>query len=104
MFRLFGKRATQKYNTVDLDDDLGDVELLEAFEEIFGIKIEDREAQDLFTVGQLYDLVSAKIASHKGFDPVWALTVQILREHSGSRDGIDRETTFFPQHASERGE
>lgn len=33
MFRLFGKRITQELNTVDLDDDLGDTELLEAIED-----------------------------------------------------------------------
>lgn len=104
MFRLFGKRITQELNTVDLDDDLGDTELLEAIEEIFDIRIEDHEAEELLSVGQLYDLVRTKIANRKGFDPVWALTVKIVREQSGSRDPIDRETTFFPMHAQKRGE
>ena len=102
MLKLFGKRITQKLNTVDLDDDLGDIELSEAIEKTFGIKIEDHEARQLVRVGQLYDLVSTKIASQKDFDPVWALTVQIVRECSGTPDSIDRETTFFPKLAQKR--
>ena len=102
MFGLFGKRITQKLNTVDLNDDLGDVELLQAIEELFGITIEDHEAEQLLTVGQLYDLVNAKLSAQKGFDPVWALAVQVVREHSGTRDAIDHDTTFFPKYAQKR--
>ena len=102
MFGLFGRRVTQRLNTVDLGDDLDDVEMLEAFECVFGVSIEDHEAEQLYTVGQLYDLVRTKVADNKDFDPFWALTVQIVREFSGSRDGIDHETTFFRKYASKR--
>lgn len=104
MFGLFGKRVTQRLNTVILGDDLDDVEMLEAFEDAFGIKIEDAEAETLITVGQLYELVCAKSSARTDFDPVWELTLQIVREYSGSRDPIDRDTTFFPMHAKPRSE
>ena len=102
MFGIFRKRITQKLNTVNLGDDLEDVEMLQAIEATYGIKIEDAEAEALRTVGQLYELIDSKLASRPDFDPVWALTCQIVREHSGSKDLIDGETTFFPKHAKKR--
>lgn len=95
-------RVTQRLNTIDLGDDLDDVEMLMAIEETFGIKIEDEEAEKLVTVGDLYDLAKMKLEDKSDFDPIWALVCQIAREHSGSRDPIDRKTTFFPKFAEER--
>lgn len=95
-------RVTQRLNTIDLGDDLDDVEMLMAIEETFGIKIEDKEAEKLVTVGDLYDLVTKKLEHKTDFDPIWALVCQISREHSGSRDPIDKSTTFFPKFAEER--
>ena len=102
MFRLFGRGRTQKLNTVDLVGDMDDVELLQAIEQVFDIEIEGDEVRELYTVGQLYDLVKTKLEGKPNFDPVWALTEEIVREHSGSREVIDRETTFFAKHASKR--
>lgn len=95
-------RVTQRLNTIDLGDDLDDVEMLMAIEETFGIKIEDEEAEKLVTLGDLYDLVAKKLEHKTDFDPIWALVCQISREHSGSRDPIDKKTTFFPKFAEER--
>ena len=95
-------RVTQRLNTIDLGDDLDDVEMLMAIEETFGIKIEDEEAEKLVTVGNLYHLVTKKLEHKTEFDPIWALVCQISREHSGSRDPIDKNTTFFPKFAEQR--
>ena len=95
-------RVIQRLNTIDLGDDLDDVEMLMAIEETFGIKIEDEEAEKLVTLGDLYDLVAKKLEHKTDFDPIWALVCQISREHSGSRDPIDKKTTFFPKFAEER--
>ena len=73
-----------------------------AIEEIFGIEIKDSEAEKLVTMGDLYELVSEKIKPKTDFDPIWSLVCQITREHSGSRDPIDKKTTFFPKFAEER--
>jgi len=95
-------RITQRLNTVNLGDDLDDVEMLEAIEETFGFEIKDSEAEKLMTVGELYELVNKRVKQKSDFDPIWALVSQIVREHSGSRDPIDKNTTFFPKFAKER--
>lgn len=97
-------RITQRLNTINLGDDLDDVEMLESIEEIFGIEIKNGEAEKLVTMGELYELVNEKITSRSDFDPVWSLICQIAREHSGSRDPIDKKTTFFPKFAEVRAE
>lgn len=95
-------RITKTLNTINLDDELGDVELLMDIEETFGIKIDEEEAEKLVTVGQLHDLVSKQLKNQADFDPVWALVCKIAREHSGTPDHIDKETTFFPDKAKAR--
>jgi acyl carrier protein len=95
-------RITQRLNTINLGDDLDDVEMLMAIEEVFGIEVEDSEAETLISMGDLYELLINKLKLKTNFDPVWALVCQIAREHSGSRDPIDKQTTFFPKFAKER--
>ncbi|WP_131814571.1 hypothetical protein [Cognatishimia maritima] len=95
-------RKTERLNTVDLVGDGDDVDLLEAIERAFDLKLTDDEASDLETIGEPYDLVKAKAKSNPDFDPVWELVCQIVRENSMTRDPIDRDTTFFPEHAQER--
>lgn len=102
LFQFGRPRVTQRLNTIDLGDDLDDVEMLMAIEEVFGIEIKDREAETLTTMGDLYELVSQKLKPKTEFDPVWSLVCQIAREYSGSRDPIDKQTTFFPKFAEER--
>ena len=102
LFQYGRPRVTQRLNTIDLGHDLDDVEMLMAIEEAFGIEIKDREAETLTTMGDLYELVSQKLNSKKEFDPVWLLLCQIARDYSGSRDPIDKQTTFFPKFAEER--
>jgi len=104
LFQYGKPPVTQRLNTVDLGDDLDDVEMLEAIEKIFGIEIKDREAEKLITMGDLYELVNEKLKPESDFDPIWSLVCQIVREYSGSRDPVDKDTTFFPKFAKEREE
>jgi hypothetical protein len=47
-------------DSIGLTGDLDDVEILRGVEELFGIKVTDREAEQTLTVGQLYDLIESK--------------------------------------------
>lgn len=51
-------------NSLGLDDDLDDVELLETLERIFEVQISNEEASRISTVGDLFDLLVAKIPSN----------------------------------------
>jgi len=95
-------RITKRLNTVDLDDDLGDVEMLQDIESTFNFEITDKEALNLVTVGQLYELVQQNIMEDKELDPVWELVKNIVQTHSGTDDPIDQNTTFFPKFAKPR--
>ena len=95
-------RVTERLNTVDLVGDGDDVDLLEAIERAFDLKLTDDEASDLETIGDLYHLVKAKVKSNPDFDPVWELVCQIVRENSLTRDPIDNDTTFFSKDAKKR--
>lgn len=44
-------------NTLDLDPEWGAIDLLEEVEASFGIKIEDAVAEQIETVGDLYDVI-----------------------------------------------
>lgn len=44
-------------------DSLDLVELVEAFEEEFGVRIDDEELADIATVGEAHDLLAAKTAA-----------------------------------------
>jgi len=48
-------------NTLGLDDDLDGVEVVIEIEKAFGVKIENREAEAILNVGQMYDLLLRKI-------------------------------------------
>lgn len=96
------RKVTERLNTVDLGDDLDDVEMLMAVEEIFQIKLQDSETVDLVSVGELCELVKGKMPRDGSVDPVWKLIVLIVKSHSGSLSPIDAETTFFPKFAKPR--
>jgi len=102
-FALHGrKRITQRLNTVNLSGDLDDIEILMDIEKTYKIKIEDSEAETTYTVGDLYDLVQLKLKEQSNVDQIWSEVCQIVREHSRTVDPIDRETSFFKEHARER--
>ena len=88
-------------NTINLheDDSLFVIEDLESYLEI---KLADDEVTDLVTVGQLYDLLRAKLERYEGADTLWVLLVLLLREYSGCADEINRETTFLSEFAQKR--
>ena len=80
------------------------IELVDAVEAHFGIKLDDAETEFVFTVGQLYDLIQEKAASLPDFDLEWDAYLNFIRSQTGSKDDIDRETAFFAEHAKPRGE
>jgi len=96
------QKVTERLNTVDLGDDLDDVDLLLAVEDTFQIHINDCEAEDLVSVGDLYKLVKSKMPSDNSVDPAWELVVTLVRYYSGSQSPINQETTFFPKFAKPR--
>lgn len=98
---FFARGDTKGLNTVGLTGDLDDVGLLMDVEETFGIKLTEVEAQNARTMGDLERLVVKRL-KRSGIDPAWALLQRIVRDHSGSKDGINRETTFFAKYAKPR--
>jgi hypothetical protein len=50
--------------TLGLDDDLDSVEVVQVVESAFNIKIADKEAEAIVTVGEMFDLLRQKIAGN----------------------------------------
>ena len=51
-------------NTLGLDDDLDPVEVVQVVESAFNVKIANNEAEAVFTVGEMFDLLREKIAGN----------------------------------------
>jgi len=51
-------------NTLGLDDDLDPVEVVRVVESAFNIKIANKEAEVIVTVGEMFDLLREKIAGN----------------------------------------
>ena len=96
----FGKR--DDLNTLHFTGDFDDVEVIEDIEKVFGIKISDLEAERVITVGELEAQVRLKFVENNQDDALWKLLCRIVRDHSGHKGLIDRETTFFAEHAKTR--
>ncbi len=97
------ERVTKRLNTVDLDPELGDVEFLCAMEEVFGVNISKDAAANLIKVGALHALILKQKTDLSQSESIWSSLTELLREHTGTKDPIDHETTFFPKFAKERG-
>ena len=95
MFGFFGKRETR--NTLDLLGDGDEVDLLQESEEVFGVRFEQEDVADLVNLGQLRDLIGRKLDGAPNFDPVWALLLRVVREHTRIRGSLDRETTLISE-------
>lgn len=52
-------------NTLGLDDDLDGVELVQLLERAFDLTIHDKEAEQIITVGDIYDLLVRKIPANE---------------------------------------
>lgn len=94
--------TTKRLNTIDIGDDLDDVEMLMAVEDAFDFKMTTEDGAKLKTIGDLYDLVKHKMPKDETVDPVWTLIEKIARDYSGSRDPIDQDTTFYAKFAKPR--
>lgn len=66
-------------NTLALDDDLDPVDILQKIERAFGVKITDAEAQSIVQVGQLFDLLEAKLGPASGEKCATAMAFYRLR-------------------------
>lgn len=97
-------RQVSKLNTINLGEDLDDVEFIMAIEEIFGVKFSDNETIKLITMGDLERLVRAKLAAKSDADRVWTILCRAARDFTNYKGPIDRETTFFAKLAKERTE
>ncbi|WP_165352732.1 hypothetical protein [Loktanella sp. IMCC34160] len=101
LFRVRPRRhVITRYNTVDLSDDLDDLYLLSAIERTFDITFAEGEAQRVYTVGEMVDLVAGKT----GGDPdlVFARLTVTIQEFTGIDFQVDRDTTFFAKVAKPR--
>jgi hypothetical protein len=96
-FWPFSKR--DHVNSVDLVGDGDEADLLEEIEREFGINFACDEALKTLTLGEMEQLVRAKFAEDPKQDLLWKLVCRIVREVSGHRGAIDRDTTFFAKHA-----
>lgn len=92
----------KRWNTLNLDRDLGSVELVLALERGCGITFTEKEAAALVTMGQLESLVRQKLEGRPDFDPIWAMLAGLAAAHGSARLPIDRDTTFFAKDASPR--
>ena len=72
-------RTTKRLNTVDLKDDLSDVEIVQAIGETFGFSIHSNEAGSVVNVGDLYDLVKSNTPKDSDFDPICPRSAAISR-------------------------
>ena len=53
--------SPHKANSLDLWGDGDEIEMIEAIERAFAIRFENAEAEQLVTMGQLFDLVKSKL-------------------------------------------
>jgi hypothetical protein len=97
---FFGSRL--KLNTVNLVGDNDDTEILREAESLFDIKITDEEAEAIVTIGEFERLIASKISQETKDDLAWRLICRIVRDTSGHRGIIDRNTTFFATDAEAR--
>ena len=100
MNRLFSQEAT----SLGLWGDGDEIEMIEAIERTYSISFETVEAEQLVTMGQLFDLVKSKIgkqgAETIADDALWTELVKHARDAGADpRQAVDRNTTFFCRNA-----
>ncbi|MCG7508333.1 hypothetical protein [Mesorhizobium retamae] len=100
MERLFSHGA----NSLGLWGDGDEIEMIEAVERAFAIRFENAEAEQLVTMGQLFDLVKSKIGNQGAEaitdDALWSELVKHARDAGADpRRAVDRNTTFFSRNA-----
>jgi hypothetical protein len=90
-------------NTLGLDDDLDPVEAVVRLEKAFAVKIRDDEAASCSTVGDIYDLLHARVATKLG-GPGACMTsmafYRLRRSLRGTHPGVEfRPTTPLTKYA-----
>lgn len=101
MISIFGQRYTKRFNTADFDDE-DCMDMLKAIEVLCDIKLTNADVENLTSVGDLYDLLQAKIEMNPGSDPLWSLVCKMIQEYAAMKDPIDRDTTLLREGAKER--
>jgi hypothetical protein len=94
----------RKANSLDLWGDGDEIQMIEAIERAFAIRFEDAEAEQLVTMGQLFDLMKSKLGKQGAEvisnDALWTELVKHAREAGADpRRAVDRNTTFFSRNA-----
>ncbi|PLP57920.1 hypothetical protein CYK37_17010 [Mesorhizobium loti] len=100
MNRLFSHKA----NSLGLWGDGDEIEMIEAIERAYAISFEKVEAEQLTTMGQLFDLVKSKIgrggAAAVADDALWTGLLKYAHDAGADpRRAVDRNTTFFSRNA-----
>jgi acyl carrier protein len=71
------------------------VDLVMTVEKEFGITIDDLDAEQIGTVGQLYRYVLLKLNRETNEEQVWERLTTIISEHTGiARDRVTEEKSF----------
>ena len=99
-FRLI--QALGPLNTLGLGGDGDEVDLLEEVEKAFSILFDQKNVDELITMGDLEILIAGKRGSDAKSGQDWERLCEIAENHSGSAGQIDRNTTFFANFAQPR--
>ena len=78
-------KRTDRLNTLDLNHELDDLEILMTVEESFGAGIKDSESETIATMGDLHRLIVEKTAAHDKNEYVWNELCEIVRDYTVSR-------------------
>lgn len=101
---MMNRLSSRKANSLDLWGDGDEIEMIEAIERAYAISFEKAEAEQLVTMGQLFDLVKSKLGNQGAGaitdDALWSELVKHARDAGADpRRAVDRNTTFFSRNA-----
>jgi hypothetical protein len=99
-FRLV--QTLRPLNTLNLGGDGDEVELLEDVEKAFSILFDQKNVEELTTMGGLEILVADKRGTNAKSGQDWEQLCEIAQMHSGNAGRIDRNTTLFAKFAQPR--
>ena len=95
-------RASTPPNTLGLGGDGDETDLLEDVERAFSIRLEQRDAERLISMGDLEILLAAKRGNSAPSGKGWERLCKIAQVHSGCAGHIDRNTTLIANFAQPR--
>jgi len=95
-------KASAHLNTLNLGGDGDEVDLLEDVERNFSIRFQQKDVEELVSMGDLEALVALKRGRYPASGEDWERLGRIAREHLGNPGRIDRKTTLFVKFAQPR--